>query len=318
MAERQRTIKRGAVIKGIGLQTGRPVTLRIFPADTDKGIVFRRSDLRKAPAIAVSPLNLKESKGVVQRTILSKGHAEVHTVEHLLSALSGLYIDNILIEIDNIEVPGLDGSAKGFVEILRDVGVQEQDAPRRYVEVERPIICQDREASIQVLPDERFRVEYFMDYDHPLLREQWVDVTLDGSADSASFFEKKIAPARTFHVDTIKRPFRLRFLAGLGRGANYDVTLVIRKDGPVHNEFRFPDEPARHKLLDLIGDLYLFGSHIKGRVIAKKSGHRLNNIFVKKLQSELEISLRQRERGRDRHRGDTKDNAPSISVLAGR
>jgi UDP-3-O-acyl-N-acetylglucosamine deacetylase len=157
-----------------------------------------------------------------------------------------------------------------------------------------------------------------MDYDHPLLKEQWVDITFDGSADSSAFFEREIAPARTFHVDTIRRPFGLRFLAGLGLGANYDVTLVIRKDGPVNNEFRFPNEPARHKLVDLIGDLYILGRHIKGRVIAKKSGHKLNNIFIGRIQHEMAALAKAKEKIRDRHRSDTENNTPPISVLTGR
>ncbi|MFH1753555.1 MAG: UDP-3-O-acyl-N-acetylglucosamine deacetylase [Candidatus Omnitrophota bacterium] len=287
MTYKQRTIATPAIIRGIGLQTGKHANLRLKPAPPGKGIVFVRTDIPGAPEIEAKPQNIKESGNMLQRTILRTRRAEVQTVEHILAALSGFCIDNISIEIDNIEVPGLDGSAKEFSAILRDTGIQEQDAPRAFIEIERPIVCSNGESSIQVLPDEQFRVEYFMDYDHPLLKDQWVDVMLDGSEDSMNFFEREIAPSRTFHVDSITRPFMLRSLAGLGRGTNYNATLVIRADGPVQNKFRFHNECARHKLLDFIGDLYLLGHHIKGRVIAKKSGHSMNNAFVRKLHEEL-------------------------------
>ena len=316
---RQKTILRTATIRGIGLQTGRPVKMKLIPAGPDSGITFVRTDLRGAPAIKACVANLKEpGRGILQRTILCVRRAEVQTVEHLMAALSGLCVDNITVEMDNVEAAGLDGSAKEFVEVIQHAGLEEQDAPRRYIEIEKPLICQAKGASIQVLPDEKSRVEYFMDYDHPLLREQWADITLGGSDGEIAHFAGEAAPARTFHVDSVKRPFALRFLAGLGKGANYDVTLVIRKDGPVNNRFRFPDEPARHKLLDLIGDLYMLGRHIKGRVIARKSGHALNSCFLKKIQDELEAQERKKERSGDRRRINTENIASPISVSAGR
>ena len=159
---------------------------------------------------------------------------------------------------------------------------------RSFIEIEKPIICSDANASIQVLPDEQFKVEYFMDYNHPLLREQWFDIALDGSDDSLDFFKNQVAPARTFCIE--EEAFAL-LKAGLGKGADFSNTLVIGSEGPINNKFRFPDEPVRHKLLDLLGDLYVLGRHIKGRVIARKSGHRLNNIFIKRLQQELQQDL---------------------------
>lgn len=288
---KQKTIKRRATIRGIGLQTGTHVTIKLKPAPQNSGVVFIRTDLPGAPIVEASPDNIRESGKVLQRTIIKNRKAEVQTIEHIMAALSGLYINNIIIEIDNIEVPGLDGSAKNFVEILRDTGIQEQDAPCRFLEIEKPFICSEADASIMVLPDDSFKIEYFMDYDHPLLREQWVDISMDGSDSAMEFFEKEVAPARTFHVDSIIKPFMLRSLVGLGKGTDFEHTLVIRRDGPVQNEFRFPNEPARHKLLDFIGDLYLLGCHVKGRVIAKKSGHKLNNIFIRKLYEELKEDL---------------------------
>ena len=279
----QRTIKSCVSIKDIGIQTGRIVKLKLAPAPPDSGIIFIRTDLKGAPSVKVDPANLKESN---RRTILKKGKAEVHTPEHLLAALSGKSIDNIFIELNNVELPGLDGSAKEFVRILKEAGFQTQDVPRNYIEIEKPFICAEDKCSIQVLPDENFKIEYFLDYDHPLLKEQWFDMMLDGSEKSMMHFEREVAPARTFCME---KEAMLLLKSGYGKGADFSNTLVIDEKGPINNSFRFPDEPARHKLLDLLGDLYLLGRPIKGRVIAKKSGHRLNNIFVKKLiEKELE------------------------------
>lgn len=300
--KRQKTIKSVATIRGIGLQTGKRVKLGLKPAPPDRGIVFVRTDLPGHPTVTVNPNNVKETSKLLQRSVLKDRKAEVHTVEHLLAALSGLLIDNIFIEIDNVELPGLDGSAKEFVRVLRETGFQELDAPRNFIEIERPIICKDEKGFIQVLPDEEFRIEYFLDYDHPLLKEQWFDIEINDSEDSIDFFENEVAPARTFCLEKDAMPL-LRL--GLGRGADFSNTLVIGKEGPLNNKFRFLNEPARHKLLDLLGDLYMLGRHIKGRVIARKSGHRLNNIFVKQIH----------EKGvcNDRGRSDTEGPAPSLS-----
>jgi len=284
----QRTIKSGATIRGIGLQTGRTVNLKLKPAPPDNGIVFIRVDLPGRPIIEIKPSNLKEGRNLLQRTVIKNKKAEVHTIEHLLAALSGLSIDNIFVEMDNVEVPGLDGSAKEFVAVLKDAGFQEQEKPRNFIEIEKPILCSDEKGSIQVLQDEDFKLEYFLDYEHPLLKEQWFDMELNNSNESIDFFENEVAPSRTFCME---KEAQMLLKAGLGKGADFSNTLVIGKDGPVNNHFRFPNEPARHKLLDLLGDLYILGYHVKGRVIAKKSGHKLNNIFVKKLQEELEKNL---------------------------
>jgi UDP-3-O-acyl N-acetylglucosamine deacetylase len=282
--DRQRTIRSQATISGIGLQTGKTVTLRLNPAPPSSGATFIRVDKPGAPSVKVSPSSLKESRRLLQRTVLKNGRAEVHTVEHLLASLSGLSIDNIDIEIDNIELPGLDGSAKEFVRVLREAGFQEQDAPRSYLEVQKPIVCANGKGTIQVLPDDRFKVEYYLDYNRPFLKEQWFDIELDSSEDFAEFFASDVAPSRTF---CLEEEAMMLLRAGLGKGADLSNTLVIGSNGPIDNEFRFANEPARHKLLDFLGDLYVLGRHIKGRVIAKKSGHKLNNKFVRRLEEEL-------------------------------
>lgn len=285
MEQAQRTIASSATIRGIGLQTGRAVTVRLEPAPPDTGIIFTRRDLPGAPHIKADPSNLKESRASLQRTVLGRRNIEVHTTEHFLAALSGLSIDNIYVGLDNPEMPGLDGSSRGFVRVLREAGIEEQGAPRRFIEIERPIICKDGSSSIQIVHDGEFRVEYFLDYDHPHLKGQWYDITLGASCGFLDFFENELAPSRTFCMEKEATMF---LKAGLGKGADFNNTLVIGEEGPINNRFRFPDEPARHKLLDLLGDLYVLGRHIKGRVTAKRSGHRMNCAFVKRLQEELE------------------------------
>ncbi|MBL7068884.1 MAG: UDP-3-O-[3-hydroxymyristoyl] N-acetylglucosamine deacetylase [Candidatus Omnitrophica bacterium] len=284
MTENQRTIKSIATIRGIGIQTGRVVNLKLEPAPPDTGIIFVRTDLHGAPQIKADPSNLKEWKPLAQRTILRSKNAEVQTAEHFLAALSGLFIDNVYAKLDNLELPGLDGSSREFVSVLREIGFTEQDAPRRFIEVEKPIICGDEKSSIQLVHDEEFKIEYFLDYDHPCLRQQWFDITLNRSDDFMDWFDREVAPSRTFCME---KEAATLLRAGLGKGADFTNTLVIGNDGPINNKFRFDNEPARHKLLDLLGDLYVFGRHIKGRLTAKKSGHKLNNIFIKRLQEEL-------------------------------
>ncbi len=284
--DNQRTVNRGVTVRGIGLHTARPVTVKLKPAEPDAGIVFIRTDLPGAPGIKVRPENLKEYGTSRRRTALRYRRAEVQTIEHILAALSGLCIDNAVIEMDGVEVPGLDGSAREFASIFREAGFYEQLASREYIMPQRPLICGMGGASIQVLPDDKFRLEYFFDSDHPFVREQWASVSIEKTEEALDYFEHEIAPARTFHIDSLYRPFIFRRLARLGMGSNTETTLVIRKDGLVRNRFRFPDEPARHKLLDLLGDLYVLGRHIKGRVVARKSGHKLNRVFIKRLLEE--------------------------------
>jgi len=289
--ERQRTIKTQAAISGIGLQTGRPVKLKLKPAPAEGGITFIRTDLAGSPEVKIDPANLKESKKTLQRTIIKNGKAEVHTTEHLLAALNALYIDNLNIEIDSVELPGLDGSAKEYARVIKEAGSEEQDAERRYMVIEKPIVISDGDSSIQIIPDDDCRIEYFLDYDHPLLRDQWFDIRLGLSDASMGYFEKEIAPSRTFCL--MKDALKLRFIRGLGLGVKLfapDNVLVIGSGGPVNNEFRFPDEPARHKVLDMLGDIFILGLRVKGRITAKKSGHKLNNAFIKRLAEERSAS----------------------------
>jgi UDP-3-O-acyl N-acetylglucosamine deacetylase len=171
----------------------------------------------------------------------------------------------------------LDGSAAGFVEAIKEAGIIEQDAQRREIKVDKEISCRHKDSLITVLPDECFRISYTLEYKDISIGRQDLSITVDRKS-----FEESIAPARTFCLK--KEALMLRML-GLGKGADYSNTLVIGKNGPLNNEFRFPDEPVRHKILDLIGDLYTLGMPVKGRFVCVKSGHRLNAQIVEKIRN---------------------------------
>lgn len=274
---KQRTIKDPVEIEGIGLQTGSKVTLRLKGSPANSGINFIRVDLPNKPALNIRSLNLFGSDAKERRTTLGLGLIEIQTTEHFLAALSGLGIDNIITEVDNTELPGLDGSARDFVAILKKAKVVEQDAPKEILKLDRAFWCYEGDALLAVFPDESFKVTYTLSYDRPGLGTQFCGVVL-----SEENFEKEIAPARTFCLE--EEALQL-LKAGFGKGANYDNTLVMGHNGPIKNKLRFPNQPARHKVLDLIGDLYLLGVPIVGHVVAIKSGHRLNMELVRKLKT---------------------------------
>lgn len=271
---KQRTVKEPVVIEGVGLQTGSRSRLTLKSSPANSGINFIRTDLPNKPVLNIHSLELNASI-FERRTTLSLGQLQIQTAEHILAALSGLSIDNIVVEVDSIEMPGLDGSAKGFVELIKKAGIVEQDSPKNILKIDKALWCEKEDSILAVFPDDEFKVSYTLSYKNPSLGTQFFSIVLNESN-----FEKEIAPARTFCLEEEALELLKR---GLGKGANYDNTLVIGHAGPIGNPARFPDEPVRHKILDLIGDLYLLGRQIKGHVIAIKSGHRLNLELVKKL-----------------------------------
>ena len=274
----QRTIARELFLNGRGLHTGAANTLRIQPAPADTGIVFIRTDLPHRPTIsAASPQSIDPAK-CVRRTTLSKDGVEIQTVEHFMAALWGAGIDNAYVEVAGEELPGFDGSAAPYLERLLAAGSTEQGAPRRQLVVREPVFVEEDDACIGVFPGRTLTVSYVLSYDHPYLKSQFVTYPSNGAS-----FQSAIAPARTFclqrEADAIKA-------AGLGRGATYENTLVVGEQGVIDNTLRFEDEFARHKVLDLLGDLFLLGAHLQGRVIAVRSGHSLNAKLLKKLAQE--------------------------------
>ena len=275
--ENQKTIAKEVRLKGIGIHTGNKVNVIFKPAEADSGVTFIRTDIFGAPRIkanAESLLVLKSSR----RSSIGNNQAEVQTIEHLMASLSSLRIDNIDIEIDNIELPGLDGSAAGFVEALESAGIKELEAQKYTYTVKEPITVQEGSSSITVLPSKEFMVSYTLNYEHPMLAAQFLEIAVN-----AGSFKSEIAPARTFCLEDEVNQLKNQ---GYGSGANYENTLVVGKAGVIKNTLRFKDEFVRHKILDLIGDLYLTGCSICGHVIALRSGHSLNLKLTQKIHEQ--------------------------------
>ncbi|MBI3725835.1 UDP-3-O-[3-hydroxymyristoyl] N-acetylglucosamine deacetylase [bacterium] len=271
---RQRTIARAVACEGTGLHTGATVRVRIKPGPPGTGVVFVRTDLPGAPRIEASVANRIAQP---RRTAIACGDAEVHTVEHLLSAAHGLGVDNLEVELDAFEAPGLDGSAIRYVELLGEAGLVEQDAPRREIVLRETITVEGRNgATLTASPNESgLRVSYSLDYPVKSLGKQ--TVSLDVTSER---YAAEVAPARTF---CLKAEADLLRMLGLGLGATFQNTLVFDEDGVIENTLRFPDEAARHKLLDLVGDLALLGASVRANVVAVKSGHDLNLELVRKI-----------------------------------
>lgn len=276
----QHTIKKEKSLKGIGLHTGKEITLRLLPAQVNSGIKFVRVDLRDRPVIEALAGNISEPSKSLRRTSIGGSNAEIHTIEHLLATLSGLEIDNITIEIDGPELPGLDGSADGFVKVIKDAGTQEQDSPRREFCVREPISVEDGNSVLTILPDVNFKISYVLDYPSTNFKTQYGHFVIN-----SEIYEKEIAPSRTFCLE--EEVEYLRGL-GLGKGASLNNTVVVGKNGVIGGKLRFEDEFLRHKVLDLIGDLYLLGFQVKGHVIAVKSGHSLNIELIHKIRKQAQ------------------------------
>ncbi|MFH1360000.1 MAG: bifunctional UDP-3-O-[3-hydroxymyristoyl] N-acetylglucosamine deacetylase/3-hydroxyacyl-ACP dehydratase [Candidatus Omnitrophota bacterium] len=274
MSEKQKTIEKEISLKGVGLHTGTNVNVCFKPASVDAGICFIRVDLPGAPKIQAKFSNVLQS-AIPRCTSIGQGQAVVHTIEHLMSVSCGLGIDNLTVEIDGNEMPGLDGSGIDFLSALKKAGIKEQIAERRKFIIQEPVWIQQNDASLMALPSDDFRVSYLLDYSHSGVCAQYFSVSL-----SPELFEKEIAPCRTFCLEDEAEELSKR---GLGKGANYENTLVI-KDGQVkNNTIRFKDEFARHKILDFIGDIYLLGMPVQAHFIAVKSGHNLNLALLKKI-----------------------------------
>jgi len=278
----QKTIKKPIKLNGVGLHTGLKVNLKFKPAPIDTGINFIRVDVKDSPMIKAHICHILEQDKSPRRTSIGSGSVEVHTIEHLMAALWTLGIDNLIVEIDSSELPGLDGSAIGFIDILRQSGIEKQGLPKKIYQVRSPIWVEQDGAMLMVLPDNQFRVSYTLNYDHPLLKSQYISFNLDTNT-----FEKEIAPSRTFCMEREVDDLRKQ---GLGKGANYDNTIVVGRKGVIDNDLRFEDEFARHKILDLLGDLCLLGYSIKGHIIAMRSGHPLNIKLVNKISAQREKS----------------------------
>jgi len=283
----QRTIEKEVELSGRGLFTGQPVSVRLRPAAPDTGVTFVRRDQPGALPVAARTENLAKR---ARRTSLRNGVVAIETVEHCLAAAGGLAIDNLTVELDAAELPAADGSAGPFVEALLAAGAVEQDRERDVLELSETVRVSDGDAELVAWPSASRQLDiiYELDYGaHSGLGRQICHFTLEPER-----FVREIAPARTFV--TAQEAEQLR-AAGLGQHLTYQDILVIGPEGPIENRFRFPDECARHKILDLIGDLMLLGCPLAGRIYARKSGHELNHELVRRLAEQRAASrLRQR------------------------
>lgn len=266
MSEKQHTLSQPAEVTGVGLFLGKPARVRMLPADPGTGVVFVRTDLPGAPRVEALATNVPPAQ---RWTALKKGEAEVQMIEHVLSAMAGLGVDNVIVETDSAEMPCGDGSAQTWVAPILKAGLREQNAPRRRIVIDRPYVVTDKDVAITAAPlPEGLLVTYVLDYGQMFVKSQVH--TLLVTRDS---YIRDIAPARTY----VLRPEVDAFIKmGMGRGATPENTVVLEQDGRYSVPLRFPDECARHKILDMIGDLFLAGAPLSGRLVGYKSGHGTN------------------------------------------
>ncbi|MDA1259996.1 MAG: UDP-3-O-acyl-N-acetylglucosamine deacetylase [Planctomycetota bacterium] len=277
-ARAERTTRRAVELSGVALHSGAAVRLRLEPAPAGAGIVFQRSDLVDAPDVPARPAHLATAQ---RRTVLREGEAEIGMVEHLLAACAGLKVDNLIARVDGPEMPGGDGSAAVYVELLQKAGVVEQKRPRRVLCVEEPLMFREDGAELVVLPPSGngLQVRYLPAY------PAGVDATPVVYDVASGDFTREIASARTF---VVAEDIEKLLAAGLGKGASAENTLVL--GATTSPEMRLDREPTRHKILDLIGDFALLGADLHADVIASRSGHALNQKAVLALREQLEAA----------------------------
>jgi UDP-3-O-[3-hydroxymyristoyl] N-acetylglucosamine deacetylase len=256
---------------GVGLHSGAPVHLRILPAPAGSGIVFRRVDLDGFEVEAVS----RNVARVSYATSLMKKGVLISTTEHLLSAFIGTGIDNAIVELDNLELPILDGSARPFAELIHQAGIRKQRRPRTYLRIRRALEMRDGNKFIAAYPADAYSVSYAINFPHPLIGKETFSVQLANGS-----YLREIAAARTFGSREDEQAMRNM---GLIRGASRDNCVVLTRDGLENPPLRFDDEFVRHKVLDLIGDLALLGKQILGNVVADRAGHAMHTALVSRL-----------------------------------
>lgn len=267
----EQTIRASATCTGVGLHSGAPVTLRILPAPAGTGIVFRRTDLESFE-IEASGRNVAR---VSYATSLMKKGVLISTTEHLLSAFIGAGIDNAIVELDNLELPILDGSARPFVDMIQKAGIRRQRKIRTYLRIVREVELREGDKFIAVYPANTYSVSYSINFPHPQIGRQTFCVQLTNGS-----YVREIAPARTFGFMHEAEAMRQQ---GLIRGASTENAIVLSRDGVLNPPLRFVDEFVRHKVLDLIGDLALIGKQILGSVVADRAGHAMHTALVSRL-----------------------------------
>ena len=271
----QRTLKNSIRASGVGLHTGKKILMTLRPAEPDTGIVFRRTDL----AVPVDILAHAEYVGdTMLGTTLHRGDARISTVEHLLSALAGLGIDNAIVEVSAAEVPIMDGSAGPFVFLLQSAGIEEQKAPKRFVRILESVRVEEGDKWARFDPYDGFKVNFEIEFNHPTFRKHTQTASMDFSTTS---FLREVSRARTFGFMRDLESMRARNLA---LGGNMDNAIVLDDEGIMNEDgLRYEDEFVKHKILDAIGDLYLLGHSLIGQFGGYKSGHALNNKLLRAL-----------------------------------
>ncbi len=278
MKKNQRSIQKPVEYEGTGLFTGQRAKLRICPAPPNSGVTFVRTDLPAKPRLPVTPDTVTCK---LHRSAVSGENAEVETIEHLMSAIGGLEVDNLDVEVDGLEVPNADGCSRPFVELLQSGGIVEQPEPRRTHVIREPIAVTENDAQIVALQGNGgLTVSYSLNYPNTPIGQQ--HLTLDLTDDA---YAKQISPARTFCLESEAQAMVQQ---GIAKGGNYENTVVWGPSGPIKNTLRFPDEPVRHKILDLLGDLATLGAGLRAHLVAIKSGHSTNLKLVKRIAAAFE------------------------------
>lgn len=269
----EQTVAEPLEFTGVGLHSGAPVTMRLLPAPAGSGIVFRRTDLDnfEIPATGRNVAKVSYATSLMRQGVL------ISTTEHLLSALVGMGIDNVIVELDNLELPILDGSALPYVEAIQRTGIKTQRRRRESIRVLQPVEVREGNKFIGVYPGSGYRIDYTIDFPAPI-------GSLQTSIDLATeTYGAQIAPARTFGYKADEQ--KLRDM-GLIRGASPENAIVLGPNGPENGPLRFTDEYVRHKVLDLIGDLALAGHRIEGHVVAERAGHAMHTALVARLMKD--------------------------------
>ena len=272
---RQRTLKNVMRATGVGLHTGEKVYLTLRPAAPNSGIKFRRVDLPEPVVIDARPENVGET---TLSTTLVNGSVKISTVEHLLSAFAGLGIDNAYVDVSAPEVPIMDGSAGPFVFLIQSAGVEEQDAPKKFIRIKKEVLVEDGEKWARFEPYDGFKVTFTIDFDHPAFHKDSQTASIDFSSTS---FVKEVSRARTFgfmrDIEALRKK-RLALGGSMDNAIVVDNYRILNEDG-----LRYADEFVKHKILDAIGDLYLLGHSLIGSFVGHKSGHGLNNQLLREL-----------------------------------
>jgi UDP-3-O-[3-hydroxymyristoyl] N-acetylglucosamine deacetylase len=272
---KQRTLKNVIRATGVGLHTGDKVYLSLRPAPVDTGIIFRRTDLPQVVEIAARAENVGDTR---LSTTLIKGNVRISTIEHLLSALAGLGIDNVYVDVSTSEVPIMDGSAGPFVFLIQSAGIEEQNAPKRYIRIKRAVKVQQGDKWAKFEPFDGFKVSFQIDFNHPVFKRTQQHAEIDFSKTS---FVKEVSRARTFgfmHEIELLRENKLALGGSLENAIVVDDYRVLNEEG-----LRYEDEFVKHKILDAIGDVYLLGHSLIGAFSGYKSGHELNNLLLRTL-----------------------------------